>query len=112
MSSKNIKLLIPVLVALIIWFIPAPTGLTVEAWRFFGIFLAVIIGLILEPIPAALIGFVGISVVALLGLVGNSKQSIAWALSGFSNTVIWLIFAAFMFAAGYKKQVLEKEYLY
>ena len=108
MSSKNIKLLIPVLVALIIWFIPAPTGLTVEAWRFFGIFLAVIIGLILEPIPAALIGFVGISVVALLGLVGNSKQSIAWALSGFSNTVIWLIFAAFMFAAGYKKTGLGK----
>ncbi|PWE20773.1 anion permease [Aliarcobacter skirrowii] len=108
MSSKNIKLLIPILLALVIWFIPAPEGLSQEAWRFFGIFLAVIIGLILEPVPAALVGFTGISVVALLGLMGNSSQSIQWALSGFSNTTIWLIFAAFMFAAGYKKTGLGK----
>ncbi|MDX4071088.1 anion permease [Aliarcobacter skirrowii] len=108
MSSKNIKLLVPVLLALIIWFIPAPEGLSVEAWRFFGIFLAVIIGLILEPIPAALIGFAGISLIAVLGLMGNSGESIKWALSGFSNTTIWLIFAAFMFAAGYKKTGLGK----
>lgn len=108
MSSKNIKLLVPILLGLIIWFIPAPEGLSVEAWRFFGIFLAVIIGLILEPIPAALIGFAGISLIAVLGLMGNSGESIKWALSGFSNTTIWLIFAAFMFAAGYKKTGLGK----
>ncbi|MDX4050236.1 anion permease [Aliarcobacter skirrowii] len=108
MSSKNIKLLIPILLALVIWFIPAPEGLSQEAWRFFGIFLAVIIGLILEPIPAALIGFAGISLIAVLGLMGNSGESIKWALSGFSNTTIWLIFAAFMFAAGYKKTGLGK----
>ena len=41
---------------------------------FGDIFLAVVIGLILEPIPAALVGFTGISVVALLGLIGNSKR--------------------------------------
>ncbi|MDX4059848.1 anion permease [Aliarcobacter skirrowii] len=108
MSSKNIKLLIPILLALVIWFIPAPEGLSQEAWRFFGIFLAVIIGLILEPVPAALIGFAGISLIAVLGLMGNSGESIKWALSGFSNTTIWLIFAAFMFAAGYKKTGLGK----
>ena len=108
MSSKNIKLLVPILLGLIIWFIPAPEGLSIEAWRFFGIFLAVIIGLILEPIPAALIGFAGISLIAVLGLMGNSGESIKWALSGFSNTTIWLIFAAFMFAAGYKKTGLGK----
>ncbi|TLT08703.1 anion permease [Aliarcobacter thereius] len=108
MSQKNIKLLIPVLIALVIWFIPAPEGLTQDSWRYLGIFIAVIIGLILEPIPAALIGFVGISFVAAVGLVGGSSESIKWALSGFSNTTIWLIFAAFMFAAGYKKTGLGK----
>ncbi|RBQ27963.1 anion permease [Aliarcobacter vitoriensis] len=108
MSKKSIGLLIPVLVALVLWFIPAPEGLSQEAWRFFGIFLAVIIGLIIEPIPAALIGFVGISIVAILGLMGNSGDSIKWALSGFSNTTIWLIFAAFMFAEGYKKTGLGR----
>ena len=42
------------------------------------------------------------------GLIGNAKASISWALSGFSNTVIWLIFAAFMFALGYKKTGLGR----
>ncbi|MFV7791635.1 anion permease, partial [Aliarcobacter lanthieri] len=54
------------------------------------------------------IGFVGISIVAILGLMGNSGDSIKWALSGFSNTTIWLIFAAFMFAEGYKKTGLGR----
>lgn len=108
MSSRTIKLLAPVLVVLVMWFIPAPEGLSQNAWHFLAIFLAVVIGLILEPIPAALIGFTGVSLIAALGLIGNSKASISWALSGFSNTVIWLIFAAFMFALGYKKTGLGK----
>lgn len=108
MSIKTLKLLIPVLVALVLWFIPAPEGLSSNAWHFLAIFLAVVVGLILEPVPAALIGFTGVSVVALLGLMGNSQESIKWALSGFSNSVIWLIFAAFMFALGYKKTGLGR----
>ena len=108
MSSRTIKLLAPVLVVLVMWFIPAPEGLSQNAWHFLAIFMAVVIGLILEPIPAALIGFTGVSLIAALGLIGNSKASISWALSGFSNTVIWLIFAAFMFALGYKKTGLGK----
>ncbi|WP_066162003.1 anion permease [Aliarcobacter skirrowii] len=108
MSSRNIKLLIPVLVAVVMWFIPVPEGLSQNAWHFLAIFLAVVVGLILEPIPAALIGFAGVALIAALGLIGNPTMSINWALSGFSNSVIWLIFAAFMFALGYKKTGLGK----
>lgn len=65
--------------------------------------------MIIEPVPAALIGFTGISLVAVFGLISDSaKANISWALSGFSNTVIWLIFAAFMFALGYKKTGLGR----
>jgi L-tartrate/succinate antiporter len=35
-------------------------------------------------------------------------SAIAWALSGFSNTTVWLIFAAFMFALGYEKTGLGR----
>src|SRR5574344_1729198 len=108
MSSRTIKLLAPVLVAVVMWFIPAPEGLSQNAWHFLAIFLAVVVGLILEPIPAALIGFAGVALIAALGLIGNPTMSINWALSGFSNSVIWLIFAAFMFALGYKKTGLGK----
>ena len=108
MSKKAISMLIPVLVVLVVWFIPAPEGLSANAWHFMAIFLGVVVGLVLEPVPAALVGFVGISVVAILGIMGNPTESINWALSGFSNSVIWLIFAAFMFALGYKKTGLGK----
>ncbi len=108
MSSKTIKKVIPIAVLLIFWFIPVPEGLTINAWHFISIFLAVVIGLIVEPVPAALVGFAGISLVAVLGLMGSAGDNIKWALSGFSNTVIWLIFAAFMFAMGYKKTGLGK----
>ena len=108
MSLKTLKLFSPLIVLAILWFIPAPEGLTPNAWHFLAIFFAVVVGLIIEPVPAALVGFSAISLVAVLGLIGNEKESITWALSGFSNSVIWLIFAAFMFALGYKKTGLGR----
>lgn len=107
--SNKVKLIIPVLVAVVVALLPTPEGLSVNAHQFFAVFLGVIVGLILEPIPAALIGLIGVSFAATFGLVGETaKASRAWALSGFSNGVIWLIFAAFMFALGYKKSGLGK----
>lgn len=108
MNMQIIKKISPVIVLLLLWFFPAPEGLTVNAWHYLVIFISVVVGLIVEPVPAALVGFVGISLVAVLGLMGSGKDNIQWALSGFSNTVIWLIFAAFMFALGYKKTGLGK----
>jgi len=108
-SNNKIKMILPLLVILIVVILPTPEGLAVNAQYFFAIFLGVIVALILEPIPAALVGLVGVSVSAALGLVGESaKANRDWALSGFSNGVIWLIFAAFMFALGYKKSGLGK----
>lgn len=108
MSAQKIKMIVPVAVLLVLWFIPSPEGLSIQAWHFLAIFMAVVVGLIVEPVPAALVGLTGISLVACLGLMGPAKENIKWALSGFSNTVIWLIFAAFMFALGYKKTGLGK----
>jgi len=109
MLTQTMKILIPILVSIIIVVLPTPEGLAVNAQYFFAIFLGVIIALILEPIPAALIGLIGVSFSASLGLVAETaKANRDWALSGFSNGVIWLIFAAFMFALGYKKSGLGK----
>ena len=107
--SNNMRMVIPIVVAIVIALLPNPEGLSLNAQYFFAIFLGVIVALILEPIPAALIGLTGVSLSAVLGLVGETaKESRTWALSGFSNGVIWLIFAAFMFALGYKKSGLGK----
>ncbi|NCB54766.1 MAG: DASS family sodium-coupled anion symporter, partial [Epsilonproteobacteria bacterium] len=109
MSKQAISMLVPVLVMLVVWFLPAPEGLSANAWHFMAIFLGVVVGLVLEPVPAALVGLVGVCLVALMGIIDpKPAEGIKWALSGFSNSIIWLIFAAFMFAAGYQKTGLGK----
>ena len=103
------KAVLPVLLGIIIALLPAPQGLNLTAWYFFAIFSAVILGLILEPLPAAAVGFIGVFLVAVLGLAGpKPADNIRWALSGFSNTTVWLIFGAFMFAMGYDKTGLGR----
>ena len=107
--NNTMRMAIPIAVAIIVALLPTPEGLAVNAQYFFAVFLGVIVGLILEPIPPALIGLTGVAFCATFGLVGDSaKAARSWALSGFSNGVIWLIFAAFMFALGYKKSGLGK----
>ena len=119
MKSPWVKWLIVVLVGVVIALIPPPPGLAPYAWTYFALFVAVIVGLILEPVPAAAVGLIGVTVAAVLGLVFSPEQmadpkfklpteSVKWALSGFSNTTVWLIFGAFMFALGYEKTGLGK----
>ena len=64
MGSTAWKALIPVLVGVIIACTACSQGLDPKAWYFFACFTAVIVGLILEPIPSAAIGFIGIALVA------------------------------------------------
>ena len=115
------KALLPVLVAGLIAVIPPPEGLAQHAWYFFAIFAGVIVGLMLEPLPGAAIGLIGVVVVTVLApfvLFGEAElakagfkpanAALSWALSGFANTTVWLIFAAFMFALGYEKTGLGR----
>jgi L-tartrate/succinate antiporter len=104
-----LRAIVPIVVGVVIALIPAPSGLTRNAWYFFALFAAVIGAVITEPIPAAAVGLLGIVIAAAAGLVFTAtSQSIGWALSGFSNTTVWLIFGAYMFALGYAKTGLGK----
>lgn len=111
----------PLAVAAAVALAPAPGGLAPHAWHYFAVFAAVITGLILEPLPGAAVGLIGVSVVMVLGpwvyfspeqlsaeSFNPAKEAIKWGLSGFANTTVWLIFAAFMFALGYEKSGLGK----
>ncbi|MEM4028227.1 MAG: anion permease [Desulfurococcus sp.] len=107
--SRLLKTLIPIVIGFIISIVPPPQGLTESAWLYFALFVAVIAGVILEPIPAAAIGVIGITIAAISGLVYTTPDAaIKWCLSGFADTTVWLIFAAFMFALGYAKTGLGR----
>ncbi len=101
--------------------LPPPPGLAQYSWYYVALFVTVIGCLISEPIPAAAVGFVGVAVAAIaapwvmfspeqLAQTGfNAKAAaINWALSGFSNSTVWLIFAAFVFSLGYEKTGLGR----
>ena len=86
-----------------------PQGLTQSAWWYFALFAAVILGLILEPIPAAAIGLIGVTFAATMRYVNaDYTASVTWALSGFQDTTVWLIFGAFVFSMGYNKTGLGR----
>jgi len=75
----------------------------------------------LEPLPGAVIGLIGVTLAAVLAPwvlyspaelarpgFKPAEAGLAWALSGFANSTVWLIFAAFMFALGYEKTGLGR----
>jgi L-tartrate/succinate antiporter len=92
-----------------------------NAWYFFALFVGVIVGLMTEPIPGPAISLIGVTLVTVLApwvLYSPAElnvpgfdpvnASVAWALSGFSNSTVWLIFGAFTFALGYEKTGLGR----
>lgn len=173
MNGKVWRAAVPVLIAGLLAILPVPEGLTPNAWYYFAIFAAVVAGLILEPIPAAAVGVIGVTLAASLMLIApppskpvkivtdkpaavvtdnapkgvssgkasvspkdnagkvppsdartgkpagppaeaapskgpTPADSIKWALSGFSDGTVWLIFVAYMFAMGYEKTGLGR----
>lgn len=114
--GKHARIWIPLLAAAFLWCVPAPGGLQPHAWHYAGLFVAVVLGIILEPLPGGAIGLLGVTLAATLPRFflyspGESNhagfdaaaEATRWALSGFSNATVWLIFAAFMFSLGYAR---------
>jgi len=110
------KALAPVVAAAALALLPVPAGLPHHAWYFFSIFVGVIVGLVLEPLPGASIAIVGVTLIAALDrfVLFSPRQlsepgfrpasaAINWALSGYSSPTVWLIFGAFLLALGYER---------
>ncbi len=105
--SIGFRLGIAVIVAVAIWVFPSPEGVTAEAWRLFAIFVATIIGIILEPLPMGAVAICGIAAVTL-----TRTLSLGDALSGFSHSVIWLVVIAFFISRGFIKTGLGARIAY
>lgn len=58
----NWKLFAPLVVAILVWLIGAPEGLSANSWIYVSIFAGLVVGLILEPMPPAFIGIIAVTV--------------------------------------------------
>ena len=105
--STGLRLGAAVAVGVVIWFAPSPEGVTADAWHLFAIFIATIVGIILEPLPMGAVAVCGLAAVTLTGTLG-----LADALSGFSHSVIWLVVTAFFISRGFIKTGLGARIAY
>lgn len=104
---RAIPLLVSVMIGADLWFIRSPGGVSLQAWHLLAIFVATIIGFIIKPLPMGSVAILGIAVTTLTNTL-NIKE----ALSGFGNTVIWLIVIAFFISRGFIKTGLGERIAY
>ncbi len=110
-SNNLIQFAIPIIIGLVIWFIPAPEGVEIEAWHLLAIFVATIVGIIAKPLPMGAVAIIGI-LMSSFALPGTNKEALGLALGGFSNRVIWLIVMAFFISRGFIKTGLGERIAY
>lgn len=94
-------------VGLLIWALPRPGAVDPRAWRLLAIFVGTVVGFIARPLPMGAMAIVGIATA-----VATRTLTIAEALSGFSNSTVWLVVAAFFIAAGVIKTGLGARIAY
>jgi L-tartrate/succinate antiporter len=91
----------PLAAGVLVLALPRPEELTPQAWRYLALFVAVIVSLVTDAVPGAVAGLAGITLATVFDLaVADPAASIRWALTGFADTTVWLMFVAFMFALG------------
>lgn len=102
MLKNNIKLLISFVIGLLIYLSPAPTGLNLQGWHMFAIFVGTIVGIILKPLPIGAIALMGLLFTSLTNTLNMDKE----ALGGFAASVSWLIVLIFFIARAFIKSRL------
>ena len=92
-ANRLLHFTILLIVAAAIWFSTPPAGVAPEAWHLFAIFIATILGLILQPLPMGAMVLMGLTATVL-----TRTLSMADALLGYQSATVWLIVSAFLFA--------------
>ena len=106
MKDKLWRVAVMAIIVAITWFGGTPEGLKPQVWQLFGIYLATIVGLVLKPFPVPITVLLGVATSSIL--LNNVKD----VLVGYSNTALWLIFAAFALSVAFGKTGLGHRIAY
>ena len=93
----------PFLIALGIWFIPVPAGLTAPAWHLFAVFVAAIACVLLGAYPLLTASMIAVGAVVLTGTITPAQ-----AFAGFANNSVLLVVVAFVVAQAVVKSGLGR----
>jgi DASS family divalent anion:Na+ symporter len=111
---KPLQLSLTAAIGCIIWFLPIPEGVMPNAWHLFAIFIATIAGIIMKAASMGTMAIIAMTMCAVTQVLapGDPVKSVTNALSGFGNSVIWLIGLAFFIARGFIKTGLGTRLAY
>ena len=94
---------LPFAIAIGIWLIPVPAGLTAPAWHLFAIFVAAIAAVLVGAFPLLTSTMIAVAAVVLTGTISASK-----AFGGFANPSVLLVVIAFLVAQAVVKSGLGR----
>ena len=92
-TQRPLRAAIVLVAGALVWFLPPPEGVTIAAWHLLAIFMATILGLVLQPLPMGAVVLMGLTATVFTGTLTINE-----ALGGFQNRTVWLIVSAFLFA--------------
>ncbi|MEQ1948316.1 MAG: DASS family sodium-coupled anion symporter [Bryobacteraceae bacterium] len=81
--------------ALVVYGIHWPASIKPEGPKVAGLFLATIVGSVIEPIPAAALVLIAVTLAGLTGVMTMGQ-----ALAGYSDGTVWLVMTAFFLSRG------------
>jgi DASS family divalent anion:Na+ symporter len=85
-----------VAVGLVLWMVPPPEGLELQAWRLLAIFAATVTGIIARPLPMGAIAMMGLTAILL-----TKTLAMPQVLAGFANPTVWLVVCAYLLAGAF-----------
>ncbi len=103
MQSKLVKWLIVIACGVGIALIPPPDGVTRAAWTLLAIFIATIVGSVVQPLTGSAMVLLGVVATVLFGAMTPRA-----ALAGYSDPVVWLVLAAFFLSCAMIKTGLGR----
>ena len=94
--KQNLIILLTLIFSIIAWYSPVSEDISKDAWHLSVIFVVTIMGIVLNPLPLGVIALLSI-----LSCVLTETLSLAQCLSGFSDSIVWLILFAFFISNGF-----------
>jgi len=95
--------ILPFAIAIGIWLVPVPAGLTAPAWHLFAIFVAAIAAVLVGAFPLLTSTMIAVAAVVLTGTITAAK-----AFGGFANPSVLLVVIAFLVAQAVVKSGLGR----
>jgi divalent anion:Na+ symporter, DASS family len=100
---KLIARVLPFALAIGLWLVPTPAGLTSQAWHLFAIFAAAIFSVILAAFPLLTAAMLAAAAAVLTGTLSPAKE-----FAGFANGSVLLVVVAFLVASSVVKSGLGR----